>query len=282
MAVLLAALAVITKPVALKEVNPVMVDAVLPRLMLDEPIVIELLVSELLPMFDNVFDEPLIVLFDSVCEPLSVATVESMVKVRAAEPSNVVPVLSCKPVLTVSALVVDAVMVPDAPKEIEVPLTVTPLLVRDALPMLVRVLVAPLMVTPAKVDRVPPRLRLDEPMVTALLVNELLPMLDRVLFAPLIVLLVNVSVVARPTRVSVEVGRVRVPVLRIVPITGLVSVLFVNVSVVLRPTRVSVDVGSVSVPVLTIVPITGLVKVLLVKVWVTLVPTKVVFASGIE
>ena len=41
-------------------------------------------------------------------------------------------------------------------------------------------------------------------------------MLLSVLEAPLIVLLVRVSVVARPTRVSVVVGRVRVPVLTIV------------------------------------------------------------------
>ena len=40
------------------------------------------------------------------------------------------------------------------------------------------------------------------------------------------VLLVNVSEVARPTRVSVEVGRVKVPVLLIVEITGAVNVLF--------------------------------------------------------
>ena len=50
------------------------------------------------------------------------------------------------------------------------------------------------------------------------------------------VLLVRVSVVARPTKVSVLVGRVRVPVLEIVAITGLVKVLFVKVSVVALPT----------------------------------------------
>jgi hypothetical protein len=87
MAVLLAALAVITRPVELREVSPLMLDAVLPRLIDDEPIVIELLVNELLAMLDRVLDEPLIVLFDSVCEPLNVATVESMLIVRAAEPS---------------------------------------------------------------------------------------------------------------------------------------------------------------------------------------------------
>src|ERR1043166_1410272 len=54
------------------------------------------------------------------------------------------------------------------------------------------------------------------------------------------VLLVRVSVVARPTIVSVEVGRVSVPVLLIVEITGAVSVLLVRVSVVVLPTYVSV------------------------------------------
>ena len=47
---------------------------------------------------------------------------------------------------------------------------------------------------------------------------------------------------------------------------GNVKVLFVNVSVVARPTNVSVEVGSVNVPVLLIVEITGEVSVLLVSV----------------
>ena len=45
------------------------------------------------------------------------------------------------------------------------------------------------------------------------------------------VLLVNVSVVARPIRVSVDVGSVRVPVFEMLEITGVVSVLLVSVSV---------------------------------------------------
>ena len=49
-----------------------------------------------------------------------------------------------------------------------------------------------------------------------------------VLLAPLMVLFVNVSVVARPTSVSVAVGSVTVPVFEIVEITGAVSVLFVS------------------------------------------------------
>jgi len=43
------------------------------------------------------------------------------------------------------------------------------------------------------------------------------------------ILFVKVSVVALPAKVSVEVGRVRVPVFDIVAITGVVSVLFVRV-----------------------------------------------------
>ena len=41
------------------------------------------------------------------------------------------------------------------------------------------------------------------------------------------------------------------------PVPAVSNVLFVNVSVVARPTKVSVDVGSVNVPVLVIVAITG-------------------------
>ena len=96
------------------------------------------------------------------------------------------------------------------------------------------------------------------------------------------VLLVIVSVVARPTKVSVLVGSVNVPVLTIVPMTGLVKVLFVNVSVVARPTRVSVLVGRDRDPVFTMDEITGAVRVLLVRVCVVSVPTKVVLASGTE
>jgi hypothetical protein len=75
----------------------------------------------------------------------------------------------------------------------------------------------------------PPRLT-DEPlMVTELFVNAELGNPVMVLLLPLIVLLVSVSVVFLPTRVSVEVGSVRRPVLLIDDITGVVSVLFVSV-----------------------------------------------------
>src|SRR3989338_11328258 len=75
------------------------------------------------------------------------------------------------------------------------------------------------------------------------------PSIEKELPVPAVskVLLVKVSVVARPTKVSVAVGSVSVPVFEIVPITGAVKVLFVRVSVVARPTRVSVASGSVRV-----------------------------------
>ena len=88
------------------------------------------------------------------------------------------------------------------------------------------------------------------------------------------------SVVARPTKVSVEVGKVSVPVLEIVAMIGVVNVLFVNVSVVARPTKVSVDVGKVSVPVFTIVAMIGVVNVLFVNVSVVARPTKVSVVIG--
>jgi len=93
-------------------------------------------------------------------------------------------------------------------------------------------------------------------------------------------LFVSVSVVARPTKVSVEVGKVSVPVLEIVAMIGVVNVLFVNVSVVARPTKVSVDVGKVSVPVFTIVAMIGVVNVLFVNVSVVARPTKVSVVIG--
>lgn len=93
-------------------------------------------------------------------------------------------------------------------------------------------------------------------------------------------LFVSESVVARPTSVSVLVGRVRVPVFTIVAITGAVRVLFVNVSVVARPTSVSVLVGRVNVPVFTIEAITGVVSVLFVKVSVDVRETSVSVTLG--
>ena len=55
------------------------------------------------------------------------------------------------------------------------------------------------------------------------------PIFVSVLELPEILLLVSVSVVALPTKVSVEVGKVRVPVFEILEIIGLVKVLLVKV-----------------------------------------------------
>jgi len=61
-------------------------------------------------------------------------------------------------------------------------------------------------------------------------------------------------VVARPTNVSVDVGSVKVPVFVMVEITGFVKVLLVSVSVVVLPTKVSVATGSVSTEVPAVAP----------------------------
>ena len=119
------------------------------------------MVNDALAMLVSVLLAPLIVLLVRVWAPVNVATVESMLIVRAAEPSNVVPVFSCKPVLTVNAAVVLAVIVPEPPKATFTPLYVTDELVRDALPMLLNVLLAPDIVLfvnvsePDKVAKVP-------------------------------------------------------------------------------------------------------------------------------
>ena len=70
------------------------------------------------------------------------------------------------------------------------------------------------------------------------------------------VLLVKVSVVALPTKVSVEVGKVNVPVLTMEPMTGVVNVLFVSVCVPVRVATVEsietvkvLEAPTVSIPV---------------------------------
>ena len=75
----------------------------------------------------------------------------------------------------------------------------------------------------------------------------------------ILAILVAVSALPVTSPVTLPVkSPVNVPVIAPFPvIVGAVSVLFVNVSVVSLPTRVSVDVGSVSVPVLEIVDIVG-------------------------
>ncbi len=69
-----------------------------------------------------------------------------------------------------------------------------------------------------------------------------------VLFESEIVLFVKVSVVARPTKVSVAVGKVNVPVFEIDEMTGVVKVLFVSVCVPVRVTTVeSIEIVPVEV-----------------------------------
>ena len=125
--------------------------------------------------------------------------------VTALEPLKLVP---DNPVPIVKVFVVFAVIVPLLPSDIDVLLTVILELAKLAFVM------------PA----VPLKLLLVKPVI----VFELAA----------IVLFVNVSEVARPTKVSVDVGKVNVPVFVIVEITGAVSVLFVNVCV---PDNVTTD-----------------------------------------
>ena len=111
------------------------------------------------------------------------------------------------------------------------------------------------------------------PRATGNVPNVIAPASIELVAAP-IVLLVRVSVVSLPTSLSVDVGRVRVPVLTIVAIMGAVSVLLVRISTVAFPTKVSVVVGRVRVPApLTIVAIIGAVSVLLSSVCASDVPT---------
>ena len=93
-------------------------------------------------------------------------------------------------------------------------------------------------VKPAGVKVDPPKAIVVVPSVIDEFVNALLGMLVSVLVEPLIDLFVSVSVVARPTSVSVLVGRVKTPVLLICAITGVVSVLLVSVWVPVRVTTV--------------------------------------------
>jgi hypothetical protein len=106
-------------------------------------------------------------------------------------------------------------------------------------------------VTPANVVTVAPKATLVDPIVTVELVSAEFPMLVNVLVDPLIDLLVSVSVVARPTNVSVLVGKVKVPVLDMVEIMGLVSVLFVSVwvPVSVATTDVSIAIVTAAAPV---------------------------------
>jgi len=69
-------------------------------------------------------------------------------------------------------------------------------------------------------------------------------------------------------------------VLSAIIVEASISVLFVNVSVVALPTSVSVDVGNVNVPVLLMDDIIGVVNVLFVNVCAFVVPTMVISLSG--
>ena len=107
------------------------------------PMVTDELVSDELGMFDRVLFAPSIDLLVNVCVPVSVATVESIAMVTAELPLNDVPL---NPDPMVSAFVVLAVTVADPPRETELPLIVTLLLVRLPLPMFDSVLSDPLIV----------------------------------------------------------------------------------------------------------------------------------------
>ena len=72
----------------------------------------------------------------------------------------------------------------------------------------------------------------------------------KVLVPKSIDLFVNVSVVALPTNVSVDVGNVNVPVFDILDIIGVVNVLFVRVCAVSLSTVVPVSIANVPVPVI--------------------------------
>ena len=108
--------------VTVTDVKPAGVNDVAPRAIVVVPSVIDELVSALFGMSVNVFDDPDIDLLVKVCEPVRVATVESMLIVLAVDPSNVVPEFNCRPVPTVSAAVVVAVIVPDDPRATVIPL----------------------------------------------------------------------------------------------------------------------------------------------------------------
>ena len=111
----------------------------------------------------------------------------------------------------------------------------------------------------------PPSVRLEAPSaidvvptVTDEFVRLALAMFDSVLVAPLIDLLVSVSVVARPTKVSVDVGNVNTPELLICEITGSVSVLLVRVWVAVKVTTSTpptVTPVALNVPPVTVLPV---------------------------
>jgi hypothetical protein len=120
--------------------TPANVVRVPPKLMVSDPNVIVLFVRLALPILLSVFVEPLIDLFVSVWLPVRVATVESIAIVIGVDPLKLVPV---SPVPMVSAAVVLAVIVPEAPRATLTPLYVTELLSSDAFGIAVNVFKAP-------------------------------------------------------------------------------------------------------------------------------------------
>jgi len=109
---------------------PASVVIVPPRLTAVLPIVIDELVRLPLAILVSVFDEPLMVLFVSVCAPDSVATVASMAIVTFDAPLYEVPL---NPVPIVSVPVDVAVTVTVPPKDTVDPLIVIALFVNPAL-----------------------------------------------------------------------------------------------------------------------------------------------------
>jgi hypothetical protein len=101
-------------------------------------------------------------------------------------------------------------------------------------------------VTPANVVTVPPKVTTVDPIVNVLFVKAELGTLVKVFVDPLIDLFVSVSVVALPTKVSVLVGNVNVPVFVMVEITGLVNVLLVSVCVPVRVATTDVSIAIVT------------------------------------
>jgi hypothetical protein len=120
---------VVGSAVTATDANPVNADAVAPNETEVDPTVTEELVRLPLAILVSVLDDPLIVLFVSVCVPVNVATVESMAIVTADEPLYDVPV---SPVPIVKAFDAVAVTVPDPPREIDDPFTVIELFVSPA------------------------------------------------------------------------------------------------------------------------------------------------------
>jgi len=175
------------------------------------------------------------VLLVSVCVPFKVTTVES---IPTAVPDTLMPV----PAVTTVMLLEPSKFTP------WICLVVCRVVAVEALPDRAPVkVVAVTPVSPAKEVTVPPKDTEVDPIVTALFAKLALEIAAEPLRLPLvkpvivfepaaIVLLVRVSVVALPTKVSVEVGNVIVPELLIDEMTGEVKVLLVSVCV---PARVA-------------------------------------------